>query len=68
MLPLSAKRFIVALCRNCGEPRVIRMPARSFMCFKCGLRNNVSKSKLIGMTDDIDEAAHLARKFKLGIF
>lgn len=66
MLPLTMKRYVVALCHNCGEPRVVRMPARSFLCFKCGSRNSVSKVKLIGMTDDIDEATHIAKKFKLG--
>ncbi|MEM2315819.1 MAG: hypothetical protein QXQ20_03640 [Candidatus Nezhaarchaeales archaeon] len=66
MLPLSMKRFVVALCHNCGEPRVVRMPARSFMCFRCGSRNAVSKVKLIGATDDIDEATYIAKKFKMG--
>ncbi|MEM4576493.1 MAG: hypothetical protein QW701_03385 [Candidatus Nezhaarchaeales archaeon] len=68
MLPLSMKRYVVALCRNCGEPRVVRMPARTFMCFKCGIRNAISKSKFIGATDDIDEATNIAKKFKLGGF
>lgn len=66
MLPLSMKRYVVALCHICGEPRVVRMPARSFMCFKCGSRNAVSKVKFIGATDDIDEATYMAKKFKLG--
>ncbi|MEM2213848.1 MAG: hypothetical protein QXD66_06140 [Candidatus Nezhaarchaeales archaeon] len=65
-MPLSMKRFVVALCHNCGEPRVVRMPARSFMCFRCGSRNAVSKVKLIGATDDIDEATYIAKKFKMG--
>jgi len=66
MIPASMKRYAVALCHNCGEPRVVRMPARSFLCFKCGSRNAVSRAKFIGATDDIDEATHIAKKFKLG--
>jgi len=66
MIPASMKRYVVALCHNCGEPRVVRMPARSFLCFKCGSRNAVSKVKFIGATDDIDEATYIAKKFKLG--
>ncbi|MCS7139779.1 MAG: hypothetical protein N3F04_06490 [Candidatus Nezhaarchaeota archaeon] len=68
MIPLSSKRYMVALCRWCGEPRVVKMPARFFLCFKCGSRNNISKVKSIGSTDDIDEATHIARKFRLGKF
>jgi predicted nucleic-acid-binding Zn-ribbon protein len=66
MMPATMKRYVVALCHKCGEPRVVRMPARSFLCFKCGSRNTVSKAKFIGATDDIDEATNIAKKFKLG--
>ncbi|RLF09023.1 MAG: hypothetical protein DRJ68_03515 [Thermoprotei archaeon] len=65
MIPLSMKRYVVALCHNCGEPRVVRMPARSFLCFRCGCRNSVSKVKFVGASDDIDEATYIAKRVRL---
>ena len=66
MLPLSMKkRYAVALCNKCGEPRVVRMPTMFFICFKCGYRNSVSKVKFVGATDDIDEAIYMVKRIRL---
>ena len=66
MLPLSVKkRYAVALCCNCGGPRVIRKLRSFFLSFRCGYRNSVSKVKFVGVTDDIDEAIYMVKRIRL---
>lgn len=39
--------FVIVLCPYCGEPRAIRVNQKTFTCYRCGKRAEVSKARKV---------------------
>lgn len=60
------KRYVVFLCKRCGNPTMARDTQKTSVCRKCGYTNEIELTRLrvLLQTDDMKEAQAAIQKAK----